>query len=294
MKLGLIETPGFEEYALLDSGEGQKLERFGDRVLVRPEAQAIWSRRRPPEEWERADAVFTGDTDKEGAGRWRSQPGLAEVWEARRGAVRMSLALTSFRHTGVFPEQEAHWAWVEERLPARAGAEDPSVLNLFGYTGVASLVAATKGARVTHVDASKKAVAWARDNAALSELADKPVRWIVEDAGKFAAREVRRGRLYDGVILDPPKFGRGPKGERWDLFADLPALLADCAAILKPDGFLVLTAYAIRASALAFGELTREVVAGAVECGELALKEEGGRLLSTSLYARVDRLERNA
>jgi 23S rRNA (cytosine1962-C5)-methyltransferase len=280
----VLTTAGLEDYALLDCGEGRKLERFGPLLLNRPEEQAIWTRRLPAGDWDKADAIFTGDVDEEGAGRWKRRAGLAESWTCRHGAIRYECRFTSFRHVGAFPEQEAHFAFMRERL-AGSGPM-PSLLNLFGYTGLASLVAAAAGAEVTHVDASKKAIAWARDNQALSGLDDKPIRWLLDDAPKFAAREVRRGRLYDGIVLDPPKYGRGPKGEVWDLFRDLPELLRLCRAILKPEGFLILTAYAIRASFLSLHRVTEEVFGPGVESGELALTDGGGGLLATSLFAR--------
>jgi 23S rRNA (cytosine1962-C5)-methyltransferase len=280
----VLTTAGLEDYALLDCGEGRKLERFGPLLLNRPEEQAIWTRRLPAGDWDKADAIFTGDVDEEGAGRWKRRAGLAESWTCRHGAIRYECRFTSFRHVGAFPEQEAHFAFMHERLAG--GGPMPSLLNLFGYTGLASLVAAAAGAEVTHVDASKKAIAWARDNQALSGLDDKPIRWLLDDAPKFAAREVRRGRLYDGIVLDPPKYGRGPKGEVWDLFRDLPELLRLCRAILKPEGFLILTAYAIRASFLSLHRVTEEVFGPGVESGELALTDGGGGLLATSLFAR--------
>ena len=279
----LLETEGFETYALLDSGGGRKLERFGSVTVVRPEEQAIWTPRLAPRAWEEADAVFTGDVDEEGAGRWRRRDGLPEHWVCGHGPLRFSCRLTSFRHVGVFPEQEAHWRHIETAVKARAS---PSLLNLFGYTGIASLVAAGAGARVTHVDASRTAIAWARENQALSGMAERPIRWICDDAVKFAAREARRGSLYDGILLDPPRYGRGPKGEIWRLFEDLPGLLSSCRSILKPDGFLILTAYAIRASFLSLHELCAEILGGEPESGELVLRERQGRRLSTSLFCR--------
>jgi 23S rRNA (cytosine1962-C5)-methyltransferase len=280
----VLETTGLEDYALLDSGGGRKLERFGALRLDRPEEQAIWTPRLPAAEWERADARFTGDTDEEGAGRWKRRPELDESWVCRHGAIRFSCRFTSFRHVGAFPEQEAHWTFMRERLAA--AGERPALLNLFGYTGLASLIAAHAGAEVTHVDASKKAIAWARDNQELSGLGDRPIRWILDDAGKFAARDVRRARRYDGILLDPPKFGRGPHGETWDLFTDLPAMLRLCRDLLKPSGFLILTAYAIRASFLSLERLSGEVLGPSVQAGELALRDQGGDLLATSLFCR--------
>ncbi len=280
----ILTTKGLKDYALVDSGNGRKLERFGARLLDRPEEQAIWDRRLPAAEWEKADAIFTGDVDEEGAGRWKRRAGSDETWICAHGAIRYECRFTSFRHVGAFPEQEAHFSFMRERL-AKAGGT-PALLNLFGYTGLASLVAAHAGADVTHVDASKKAIAWARANQALSGLDDRPIRWMLDDATKFSAREVRRGRRYDGILLDPPKFGRGPKGEVWELFRDLPELLKLCREILKPDGFLILTAYAIRASFLSLHRLAEEVFGTGVESGELALIDAGGGLLATSLFSR--------
>ena len=196
----------------------------------------------------------------------------------------------NFRHLGFFPEQLPHWHWMLERIKAVRG-ERPRVLNLFAYTGAASLIAARVGAEVTHVDASKKAIVWAKENQAASKLQEAQIRWIVEDARKFVAREVRRGRTYHVVLVDPPKFGRGPENEIWDFFQHMPALMADCAQLLAPkQSSLVLTSYAIRASALAIDGLVRESLSGrggALESGELALEETGtGRLLPTSLFSR--------
>jgi 23S rRNA (cytosine1962-C5)-methyltransferase len=280
----VLTTRGLDDYALLDSGHGRKLERFGGLTLNRPEEQAIWTPKLPPAAWEDVDATFTGDVDEEGAGRWNRRPGLGESWTCRHGALTFSCRFTSFRHVGAFPEQEAHFSYMRQRL-AQAGSA-PSLLNLFGYTGLASLVAAAAGAEVTHVDASKKAIAWARENQTLSKLSDKPIRWIVDDAQKFAAREVRRGKRFDAILLDPPKFGRGPKNEVWDLFRDLPEMLRLCRQLLKPDGFLILTTYAIRASFLSLHRLSEEVLGPGVESGELALEDQAGGLLATSLFSR--------
>jgi 23S rRNA (cytosine1962-C5)-methyltransferase len=280
----ILTTKGLDDYALVDSGHGRKLERFGALLLDRPEEQAIWTPRLSKSGWEKADAIFTGNVDEEGAGRWKRRAGLDEAWECRHGAIRYICRFTSFRHVGAFPEQEAHFSFMRERLQ-KVGAT-PSLLNLFGYTGLASLVAAEAGAEVTHIDASKKAIAWARENQALSKLDDKPIRWILDDAPKFAAREVRRGRRYDGILLDPPKFGRGPKNEVWDLFQNLPEMLKLCHELLKPGGFLILTTYAIRASFLSLHRLSEEVLGPGVESGELALEDQSGGVLATSLFSR--------
>ena len=296
----ILETGNEDGYQLLDmglngAGQGEKLEQYGNLRIVRPEAQALWSRGLPDSEWNKADAVFTGDTDEDGIGRWAfPRVPLGETWPMKLLGVDFHGRLTSFRHVGVFPEQIAHWRWMADRITE---ARRPlKVLNLFGYTGVASLVAAGAGAEVTHVDASKKAIGWARENQALARLEDKPIRWICEDAMKFIAREERRGNRYDIILTDPPKFGRGPNGEVWQLFEHLPLMLDICRELLsdKPVG-LVLTAYSIRASFYATHELMRETMRGAggrVESGELIIRESGKpdtdecRALSTSLYSR--------
>lgn len=288
-RLQLVEMAGFGDYALIDSGNGRKLERFGPVTVERPEPQALWSPRLAKPRWDKANAVFSGGDDED-KGRWRIDKPVPESWPIKVGAVTMLCRLSSFRHLGLFPEQLPHWEWMLARLAEFKG-ERPRVLNLFAYTGAASLLAAAAGAEVTHLDASKKAIAWAKENQAASKLADAPIRWILDDAQKFVAREVRRGRTYDLILVDPPKFGRGPDGEVWDLFTHLPALMQDCAKLLAPErAALVLTVYAIRASALAFDQLTREVLAdrgGSFSSGELAIREEGaGRLLPTSLFTR--------
>ena len=294
-RLGVIEMAGFGDYALLDSGAGRKLERFGKIVVDRPEPQALWQPRLPRSEWARAHAVFSASGEDDEKGRWRVDKPVPESWPVRLAPARLDVAgvnpvtmqcrLQGLWHLGLFPEQHPHWQWMLERIAAvkaRAAsggtADPPRVLNLFGYTGAASLLAAAAGAHVTHVDASKKSVAWGRDNQTASKLDDKPIRWIVDDASKFVARDVRRGKLYDVILVDPPKFGRGPEGETWDLFTDLPGLLDNCAKLLAPSGAnLVLTVYAIRASALAFEQLLAEKLAGrggTMQTGELAIREQ--------------------
>jgi len=282
----VLASSGPEDYALLDSGNGRRLERFGDKLLDRPEEQAMWAPSLPESAWKKADAVFTGDVEEEGSGRWKQRQDAPD-WTCRHGALRYQCRLTSFRHVGVFPEQEAQWRFAAGRLAAVPGAR---LLNLFGYTGIASLVAAEAGAEVAHVDASKKAIAWARENQALSGLEEKPIRWLCDDAGKFAAREVRRKNAYDMILLDPPKYGRGPKNETWRLFEDLPEMLKLCAECLKPGGTLVLTAYAIRASYLALHQLCADIVGGPVTSGEMVLLgKDGAKALPTSLYCRAEK-----
>jgi 23S rRNA (cytosine1962-C5)-methyltransferase len=291
-------TEGWSDYALLDAGAGEKLERYGGLTVVRPEPQAMGPRRLPASDWSGADAAFTGDVEEEGPGRWRTAPGLGETWEMSVLGVAFVCRLTAFRHVGVFPEQVVHWTRMADAVRRQgAGGARPRILNLFGYTGIASLVAAAAGAEVTHVDASKKAVAWGRENQALAGLESAPIRWIVDDAVAFAERELRRGRQYDGILLDPPRFGRGPAGEVWNLTDDLPHLVDVVERLLAPGpSFLALTAYAIRASFLSIHELLADVAGhrpGVVTSGELALRETGvpglaGRLLATSMYARFE------
>ncbi len=290
----MLETKGWSDYELLDMGDGEKLERYGTYVIRRPEAQAMGARRLDASRWEGADAAFTGDMEEEGPGRWRFARELPETWPMTMGAARFHGRFMSFRHVGVFPEQIAHWDWTRERIQAakRPAGRPLKVLNLFGYTGLASLLAANAGAEVTHVDASKKAIGWARENQNLSGMDDLPIRWICDDAMKFIAREERRGNKYDGIILDPPKYGRGPKGEVWDLFRDLPAMLDVVRALLSEEAaFVILSIYAIRASFLSNHELMMDVMhdkPGTVESGELVIRETGSaaRALSTSLFSR--------
>ena len=274
--LRVISTRGFDDYALLDSGHGRKLERFGRFTVDRPEPQAMWRQSIEPSQWLRADATFkSGDSDEDGdGGRWKKNSPIPETWPIQILGVTVLGRLTAFRHLGLFPEQLPHWAWMLERLASLRTGGPPRVLNLFAYTGAASLIAAKAGAEVTHVDASKKAIAWAKQNQQASKLGEAPIRWIVEDARKFVAREVRRGRSYHVILVDPPKFGRGPEGEVWDVFSHLAPLLRDCATLLTPgQASLVLTSCAIRASALATDALVRECLAeraGTIESGELA------------------------
>lgn len=286
----ILEVPADEPYALIDSGDGRKLERLGSLTVIRPEAQAIWPAALGPEVWDRADAQFTGDTSEEGVGRWRfaGKP-LGETWPLSWNGLAFMGRFTSFRHVGVFPEQAAHWAFIEDQL--RHAGRPIRLLNLFAYTGIASLVAARAGAHVTHVDASPKAIAWAKENQQVARLTDKPIRWLCDDAIKFCEREARRGNSYDAILLDPPKFGRGPKGEVWQLFDHLPHLLHICCGLLSQKPlFVVLTAYSIRSSFYAMHEIMQAVFGeegGVLESGELVIRTlDGDRRLSTSLFSR--------
>lgn len=285
---GVMRTSGWADYALIDSGDGRKLERYGPYSVVRPEPQCLWRPRLGDHVWAEADAVFD-PADEDDAGRWRFKSHPLEPWSMGWGPVRYLGRFTAFRHLAFFPEQAANWAWLDHRV--RAAGRPLKVLNLFGYTGVASLVCAAAGAAVTHVDASKKAIGWARENAGLSQLEDHPIRWICEDARRYVQREVRRGSRYDGVILDPPKYGRGPEGEVWRLFEHLPELTQLCAELLSENAsFLLLNAYAERISGAALSGLLAETLAekgGAIEWGELALSEDrADREVGMSFFAR--------
>jgi 23S rRNA (cytosine1962-C5)-methyltransferase len=280
----IIAEP-WDDWGLIDCGNGRKLERYGNVTVVRPEPQAMWAPARS--DWD-PDATFVPGSDEEGGGRWVQHRPVPKQWGLSRDNVRFAASLTPFRHLGFFPDMAPQWDWMRERS---AGAE---VLNLFGYTGVGTLQLSDAGASLVHVDASKKSVEQGKANAELSQMAARPIRWIVDDATKFTAREVRRGRRYDGLLLDPPKFGRGPEGEVWRLEENLAPLLADCRRLLDANSrFLVLTVYAVRMSALAIGELIKQTLGdlgGTVETGEMAVREESrGLLLPTAIFARWSR-----
>ena len=296
LQFSFLESSRWIDYALLDSGDGLKLERFGKYVFVRPESQAMWKRSLDAE-WKNAHAVFQPSGEESG-GHWDFKKKVDEQWTMHYPFPHMNNGLTfkvmttPGRHLGVFPEVAAHWDWSSELIAQTK--KEVNVLNLFGYTGLASLAVAAAGAKVTHVDASKKSVSWARDNQALSKLGDKPIRWIVDDAVKFVQREARRGAKYDGIILDPPKFGRGPKGEVWEVYKSLPDLLKTCRECLSDKPlFVAITVYAVRASAIHVAQALDEMMkglGGKIDSGELVTREQSaGRLLSQAVYARWER-----
>lgn len=290
----LLESPAWRDYEMLDSGNGLKLERFGSYVLVRPEVQAIWEQALPQEKWAVAHATFQ-PTSEESGGHWVFKKKMPERWEmkydrdAGKEEMRFWVMTTPGRHLGIFPEAASHWDFVADSV--RTAGRPVKILNLFGYTGLASLAAAAAGAQVTHVDASRKAVNWARENQILSKLDDKPIRWIVDDALKFVQREGRRGTHYDGIVLDPPKFGRGPKGEIWEVYKSLPHLLEACRIILSNRPiFMIITVYAVKSSAVHMGQALQGIMTnfnGRIESGELVTREKSaGRLISQAVYAR--------
>jgi 23S rRNA (cytosine1962-C5)-methyltransferase len=286
-QINLQSSPDWKDYELLDCGDGRKLERFGPYTLIRPEAEAIW---RPAQArlWLSADAEFTPSAEKNG-GHWVYQKPIPERWQMEYKGLRFWAQTTASKHVGLFPEQASQWDWLESQI--QSSKRRPNVLNLFGYTGIASLAAARSGAEVTHVDASQKSINWGKENQALSGLKDSPIRWLVDDAFKFVKREIRRGSQYDGLILDPPKFGRGPKGEVWEFYKILPDLLDGCRQILSPQPiFLLLTAYAVKASSLtlhfALDEMMRKYK-GNISVGEVLLQEKTNQhAISMAIFAR--------
>ncbi len=279
--LPVLIAPGWPDYALIDSGSGRKFERYGKYHFIRPEAQALWAPHR--DDWV-ADGEFIGGSDDEGGGKWHFSTTVPDAWPIKYQALTFWAACTPFRHLAFFPDMAPQWDFLSARL--QPGDE---VLNLFGYTGVASLVAAAAGAKVTHVDASKKAIAAAIENQKKSGLSDKPIRWLVDDAVKFLHRETRRERRYQAILLDPPKFGRGPNGERFDLYTHLGEMLDCAAALVDPArGCIILTSYAIRMSALALHAAMRaRLPGGTLESGEMAIAHENDdRLLPTAIFSR--------
>jgi 23S rRNA (cytosine1962-C5)-methyltransferase len=285
--LATLVTEPWADFGLVDSGHGRKLERYGRFRFIRPEPQAMWA---PASADWKADGEFIGGSDEDGGGRWQLSTNVPERWAMKRpspgGEVSFWANNTPFRHLGFFPDMGDQFDWLASRIKP-----GDRVMNMFGYTGVGSLIAARAGAQVTHVDASKKSVAAARENAALSGLGDAPVRWIIDDALKFLRREVRRGAKYHGLIFDPPKYGRGPDGEVWQLERDLPELVDLARQLLADDArFFVLTVYAIRMSALALHPLVDQAMGdrgGSIEVGDMAIREETrGLLLPTAIFAR--------
>ncbi|MBP3302540.1 MAG: class I SAM-dependent methyltransferase [Opitutales bacterium] len=293
--ISLLSTD-FPGYALLDSGNRRKLESFGGIRIIRSEPKAWWSPTLPREEWAKAVATHEDDSRE---GRWKFRGNaVPEPWTLRfRDAFALQLRfMDRSKQIGVFPEQSPHWDWILKN-PVD-GKKPMRLLNLFGYTGAASLAAARAGWHVTHVDASKPAVAWGRRNQELSGLAKAPIRWILEDAVKFCRREARRGNTYEAILLDPPAFGRGPDGELWKVERDLPDLLRVCRDLLSPEArALILTLYTIDASSVLCGNLLTETTShlpgGKIEIGELATREtsSAARLLPLSLWGRWSRLK---
>ena len=291
----IIVENGWHDYALLDSGHGRKLERFGAVTVSRPEPQALWSPSLPEADWNKADAVFTNASEKEDEdkGSWSEAKKLPESWPVKVEGATMMCRLMTYRHMGLFPEQRPHWSWISNQIKSSGKTlEKPfKLLNLFAYTGAASLISAKSGAEVTHVDASKKAIGWCKENQDASNLTETKIRWICDDAAKFVARELRRGNKYDGILLDPPRYGRGPDGEVWRFETDVAPMLKNCAELLSDEAsFMILTAYALRLSSLTLDHMMKDALGerqGTVDHGELLLSDKtGNRPLATSMFAR--------
>ena len=295
----LLQTSQWSDYALLDSGDGDKLERFGPYIFSRPEPQAIWKKNLSSKVWNNTSGKFisSSSTDNDQiVGKWSLEKNLPDKWEINFENLKFFATPTPFRHLGFFPDQSPHWLWAAEKIKLHQqlfSKKTPlKILNLFGYSGVASLHAAANGATVTHIDASKKAINFAFENRNLSSFENLPIKFITEDAVKFVQREIRRNNKYDAIILDPPKYGRGPNGEKWELFKDLPFLLNLIPQILsKKPLFIILNSYAIRASYLSLHYALKDVMQGfpgSVQSGELCIteKQNNPRQISTAIFAR--------
>jgi 23S rRNA (cytosine1962-C5)-methyltransferase len=268
-----------EDYAFIDAGDGMRLERFGEHVVARPQPAAT-NARRARGRWTEADLRFDRDRGWSGDGLRAAREG----WTVRLAGVELELRPTDAGHVGLFPEHASLLPWLRDRLAGRSEAQ-PIVLNLFAYTGLATMALASAGAAVAHVDAARPSVAWARRNAAIDGLADRPIRWLVDDVRGFVAREVRRGRRYDGVVLDPPTYGHGAAGRAWRLAADLPRLLGDISRLLVPGGFILLTAHTEATGPDDLAAYLAEIV-DSVETGDLRLTAETGVVLDLGAFAR--------
>jgi len=279
----ILITKSSKDYELLDSGEGEKLERFGNILLSRPDPQALWHKNLEKSKWENADAIFSHDN------KWEIKKGSIEKWQINFANLKFNIKPTAFKHTGLFPEQSVNWQWMQEVI--QSGSSDITVLNLFGYTGGATLACAQAGANVVHVDSSKSAITWAKENAEISGLADKPIRWILDDARNFVEREIKRERKYDAIIMDPPAFGHGPEKELWKIEKHFLPLVDNCLELLKDKPlFFLINGYSAGYSAIAYRNILlklKEKFGGHIEIGELAIEESGiGRLLPAGISGR--------
>jgi 23S rRNA (cytosine1962-C5)-methyltransferase len=270
------------DFSLLDTGNGYRLEQWGDIRLARPDPQIIWGRSLPAADWGKADATFSGE--------WKTNHKLPASWVVNFNETKLKARLTPFKHTGIFAEQAANWEWMLEQT---AGAKKLNILNLFGYTGAASVILAQAGHSVTHVDASRPAITWAKENQSLNHLPQDSIRWMLDDAAKFVQREIKRGKSYDGILMDPPAFGHSPSGKTWKFNKDLPELLSNCISLLSPNAkFLLINGYAINSSAIVLNNfledsmVMRSQLKGRVEFGELCLQQKNQRMISTGIFAR--------
>jgi len=300
--LEILITKPSKDYELIDSGDGEKLERFGAYILRRPDPQALWPKNLSEKEWKGASAYFERVGE---SGKWKKKEGMPSEWFVEMNSLKFLIKPTAFKHTGLFPEQEPNWAWIKDQISKEIslrsdlksekrsdlGKFPVKILNLFGYTGGATLAALSAGAEVTHIDSSKSAITWARQNAEVSGLADKPVRWIEEDARKFVQREIKRGNKYDAIIMDPPAFGHGANKEIWKIEEDFLKLLDMCQQILSDKPlFVLVNGYSAGYSAIAYENSLQSLIkkyGGQIECGELTIEEShSGRLLPAGIFAR--------
>ena len=282
--------PAFDSYQLLDSGDSEKLERFGDYVLRRPDPQALWRPTLESKVWEAADYKFVRESDR--GGSWVTADNAPKSWDIKVNGASLRISPTPFKHVGLFPEQSSNWEWVADQRHKMRDISKPKLLNMFAYTGAASVLAAQDGWQVTHVDAARPSLDWAAQNAAQSGLSEKSVRWMFDDCLKFAQREVRRGNKYHGILLDPPHYGRGPKGEKWQFEEHIAPLLDACRQLLSPvkNSFVVISTYAIGYSPLVFENMLRDFGDGKVNSGELWLPhKDSDRRLPCGFCARYSR-----
>lgn len=284
MNITIDYPTDWTDYELMDSGDGEKLERFGTYTIARPDPRALWQKSNLAL-WSEADAIFTRTDPK--TGTWNIKKSPPNPWLLSYKSLTFTLRPTEFKHVGIFPEQAANWNWLTSVIKARP----LNILNLFAYTGGATMAALSSGAKVTHVDAAKSTIAWAKENLEASKLTEKPIRWIEDDAYKFVNREAKRGNTYDGIILDPPRFGRGSKGEVWKLEENLPVLLQACKQILSPTAsFVLINAYTADISPIVLDRLMQDLtrdLGGTIQTGELTLKESAsGNLLPNGIFCR--------
>lgn len=289
----ILKTIKSKDYELLDSGNGLKLERYGKIVFSRPDPEALWNYKLPTQTWDHADAIFVRRGTKS---EWNLKSTVPKQWDIEFGGYKFIIKPTSFKHTGLFPEQLANWDWMKNVIEKnKKNYNEPvQVLNLFGYTGGATLACADAGAEVTHVDGSKTAVAWARENAELSNLADKPIRWIIDDCIMYLRREVKRGRKYDAILMDPPAFGHGPKDELWKIEENFLELIDLCKQVLSDKPlFVLINGYTAGYSPIAYENVLKDMMndsKGSIEIGELTIAESSSdRLLPCGIFARWER-----
>lgn len=285
-----LTTYASPDYELIDSGNGKKLERYGSYILERPDPQALWKPRYDQNQWNKADGVFIREGKKTS---WKTKKTLPEKWTITFGGLQLEIAPTTFKHTGLFPEHVSTWEWMRSVITKRRQAQPaaaPRILNLFGYTGCASLACASAGATVVHVDGSKLAIGWAKRNQTLSEIPNDSIRWILDDVTAFLKREIKRGNTYDAIIMDPPAFGRGPDGEVWEIEECLAPLLEQCQKVLSDRPlFVIMNGYAAGFSSISYAnnlQLFADQHGGTIEHGELTIAEKDGRLLPSGIYAK--------